>query len=216
MRILAVSDMHGELKNVVRALDESPADLLLCCGDWGDPDQIDEERFRRILADVAVLSIYGNHDDHELLSKATNADGTSVLLEDGEIRQRDGLKFAGISGIWAKSHKKPYYVTDEEVAQTARSLAGKAVDVLLTHGCAIGLADATPSARHGGQRCFLQAFHAVAPRLYLCGHLHVPGKRILKDERVIVNVGYTSDGDYWTFELTGADIESEYHRLPPG
>jgi len=212
MKILAVSDMHGELGNVVRALDKSPADLLLCCGDWGDPDEIDEEIFTRILAHIPVLSVYGNHDDMELLSNAKNTDGSSVLLESGEVRRRDGLQLTGISGIWAKTHKEPYYITDEEVAQIAGALADAEVDVLLTHGCAIGLADAVPGGRRGGQRCFLNAFHAIAPRLYLCGHLHVPEKRVLKDGRTVVNVGYTHDGDYWTFDLNEESITAEHHR----
>ena len=57
------------------------------------------------------------------------------------------------------------------------------VDILLTHGCPIGLADLTPTGRHGGQRCFLEAYKTIMPRLHLCGHLHVAQERTLKDGR---------------------------------
>ena len=213
MRIAAVSDMHGELKYVFEAVEESRPELLLCCGDWGDPAEMDPDALDAILAAVPVLTIYGNHDDLRLLSQAGNRDGSPVLMSPGEIIRRDGLRFAGISGIWAKSHRQPYYVTDEDVAGFASGLAGGEIDVLLSHGCPIGLADATPSGTRGGQRCFLDAFRVSSPRLHLCGHLHVPQKRILKDGRIIVNVGYTREGDYWTFEVDEEEIKFEYRKL---
>ncbi|HUV05795.1 MAG TPA: metallophosphoesterase [Armatimonadota bacterium] len=213
MRVIAVGDMHGELKYVFRAVEDARPDLLLCCGDWGDPAEMDPGALDAILAAAPVFTVYGNHDDLGLLSQVRNLDGDPVLLSAGEIRERDGLRFAGISGIWAKSHRQPHYVTDEDVATFASGLAGRGVDVLLSHGCPIGLADATPSGTRGGQRCFLDAFHVISPRLHLCGHLHVPQKRVLKDGRIIVNVGYTCEGDYWSFEINQEAIEVEYHKL---
>jgi len=94
-------------------------------------------------------------------------------------------------GIWAKSHRLPHYVTDEDVADAARRIAeaGPPVDVLLTHGCPVGLDDLTPKGRHGGQRCFLDAWRTIGPRIHLCGHLHVAQERSFKDGRQVINVG---------------------------
>ena len=93
------------------------------------------------------------------------------------------LRLAAIGGIWAKSHAKPHYVTDADVAQAAARIARSGpVDILLTHACPIGLADLTPTGRHGGQRCFLEAFNTIKPRVHLCGHLHVAQERVLKEE----------------------------------
>jgi Icc-related predicted phosphoesterase len=58
----------------------------------------------------------------------------------------------------------------------------------------MGLADLTASGRHGGQSCFLDAFNTVAPRLHLCGHLHVPQETNLRDGRKVINVGATPQG----------------------
>jgi Icc-related predicted phosphoesterase len=86
-------------------------------------------------------------------------------------------------------------VTDEDVAAaTARIARAGPVDILLTHACPIGLADLTPAGRHGGQRCFLEAFKVISPRLYLCGHLHLAQEHILKDGRKVINVGATPEG----------------------
>lgn len=205
--------MHGDLMYVLDAIEASSPDVLLCCGDWGDPGFLDPDVFQAILNMVPVLSVFGNHDDLSLLSAARNRDGTPVLLEQGVPVERGGLTFAGISGIWARSHRKEFYVTDEDVAEYSSRLAGRGVDVLLSHGCPIGLADALPGGLRGGQRCFLDAFHLIQPRLYLCGHLHFPQKRVLKDGRIVVNVGYTWEGDYWTFDVTSDGVACEYHRL---
>lgn len=213
MELLAVSDMHGRLDNVLRALDVTRARLVLSCGDWGDPGEIDPLDLRRIADRATVLSIYGNHDDIDLLTGVNNLDGTPILLRNGEIREVFGFRFAGINGIWAKSHRKPWYVTDEDVGIFARTLSGHGVDALLTHGCPVGLADIVPGGRHGGQRCFLDALHTIMPRIHLCGHLHAAQSRALKDGRLVVNVGHTHDGDYWTLDIHGAQITPAHHRL---
>jgi uncharacterized protein len=195
MRVLAVSDLHGDFESAARACVSVRPDLILSCGDWGDSDGVSEPEFLPLTEAAPVYTTFGNHDALELLARLSNRDGTPVLLAQGEVRDVAGLRIAAIGGIWAKSHKKDYYVTDAEVALAAARIARAGpVDILLTHGCPIGLADLTPAGRHGGQRCFLEAFKTVQPRLHLCGHLHLAQERILKDGRKVMNVGLTPGG----------------------
>jgi Icc-related predicted phosphoesterase len=201
MRVVVVSDLHGDLDSARRAVDRFGPELILSCGDWGDPEEVDEARFAAMLAVAPIYTTFGNHDPMDLLHRFRNADDSPVLLPQGEVRDVLGLNIAAIGGIWAKSHKKPYYVTDEDVADFAARISRSGpVDILLTHGCPVGLADLTPSGRHGGQRCFLDANKAIAPRLHLCGHLHVPQDRTLKDGRRIINVGATPEGSVVVIE----------------
>jgi uncharacterized protein len=216
MRILVVSDLHGELEPVHRACALVRPHVLLSCGDWGDPEEVTEADLRPLLDRTPVHTTFGNHDAIELLAHLRNRDGSAVLLPQGEIQIVGHLKLAAIGGIWAKSHAKPFYVTDADVAQAAARIhAAGRVDVLLTHGCPVGLADLTPSGRHGGQRCFLDAFKTIAPRLHLCGHLHVPQERILKDGSRVINVGTTTEGSYAVidFEPTSGSLEVRLERL---
>lgn len=201
LRTLVVGDMHGQLKTLWKALTEEQPDLLICTGDWGDPGQIELADYCAIVEQVPVYSVYGNHDDLTLLRTLKNQDGSPVLLPHGEIVEVKGVRMAGISGIWAKSHKKPYYITDEEVIAIAEKLAGKNVTVLVTHGCPIGLADETPKGTRGGQRCFLDALKIVNPKAHLCGHLHKPQMRELKSGQLVLNVGSTALGDYAVLEI---------------
>ena len=195
MRILVISDLHGDFTLARRACRELLPDLLLSCGDWGDPDQVSAQQLEEFLALCPTFTTFGNHDPLALLGSATNRDGSAVLLGQGDVRDQHGLRLAAIGGIWAKSHRLPHYVTDQDVAGWAKQIARQGpIDVLLTHACAVGLADLTPSGRHGGQRCFLEAQKTIAPRLHLCGHLHVAQEKTLRDGREIVNVGATPAG----------------------
>jgi Icc-related predicted phosphoesterase len=205
MRILVVSDMHGDLGSASRAARRFGPDLILSCGDWGDPGEFDESAFAALLEVAPIYTTFGNHDPIDLLQGARNRGGSPVLLPQGEAREVMGLNLAAIGGIWAKSHAKPHYVTDDDVAEAAGRIARSGpVDILLTHGCPVGLADLTPSGRHGGQRCFLEANKAISPRLHLCGHLHVAQERTLKDGRRIIDVGATPEGSAVVIEFDPA------------
>jgi uncharacterized protein len=218
MRILVVSDMHGDIKSVDRARTEIRPDLILSCGDWGDAEQVSEQVLQGLLRLVPVYTTFGNHDPLEILARLKNRDESPVLIGQGLVQEFAGLRLGAIGGIWAKSHAKPHYVTDDDVAQAAAGIARTGpVDILLTHGCPIGLADLTPTGRHGGQRCFLEAFKTVEPRLHLCGHLHRAQERILKDGRKVLNVGATPEGSIVVadFDAERKTLEARLEELSP-
>jgi Icc-related predicted phosphoesterase len=202
MRALVVSDLHGDLDSAQRAAHRFEPDLILSCGDWGDPGEFDESAFAALLAVAPIYTTFGNHDPIDILRGLRNLDGSAVLLPHSEALRALGLNLAAIGGIWARSHAKPHYVTDADVADAARRIVSSdPVDIFLTHGCPVGLADLTPSGRHGGQRCFLEANKTISPRLHLCGHLHVAQERTLKDGRRIINVGATPEGSVVVIEF---------------
>jgi uncharacterized protein len=218
MRILVVSDMHGDIKSVDRARTELRPDLILSCGDWGDAEQVSEQVLQGLLRLVPVYTTFGNHDPLEILARLKNRDQSPVLIGQGLVQEIAGLRLGAIGGIWAKSHAKPHYVTDDDVAEAAAGIARTGpVDILLTHGCPIGLADLTPTSRHGGQRCFLEAFKTVEPRLHLCGHLHRAQERILNDGRKVLNVGATPEGSIVVvdFDAERKTLEARLEELSP-
>jgi uncharacterized protein len=217
MRVLVVSDLHGDLGSAIRARTHIQPDLILSCGDWGDSDQVAEAELTAFADVVPVYTTFGNHDPLDLLARLRNRDGSPILLTSGSVREFAGLKLAAIGGIWAKSHAKVHYVTDADVAEAASRIAQSGpVDILITHGCPIGLADLTPTGRHGGQRCFLDAFKTVAPRLHLCGHLHVAHEHTLNDGRKVLNVGLTPGGSVVVveFDAERGTIDARLEQLP--
>jgi Icc-related predicted phosphoesterase len=219
MRVLVVSDLHGDLDSAREAVALYRPGALLSCGDWGDPGEVDAPALADLVASLPAATTFGNHDPMDLLGRLRDAAGAPFLLGQGEARTVAGLRVATVGGIWAKSHKKACYVTDDDVAEAAARIArGVPVDVLITHGCPVGLADLTPAGRHGGQRCFLDAFKTVAPRLHLCGHLHVAQERTLKDGRRVLNVGATPAGEVALIETRsggGFEARLDHFDRPP-
>jgi Icc-related predicted phosphoesterase len=213
MKIVAVSDMHGRLGPVTTIVERERPDVLLSPGDWGDASEVDAADFQPFLERQPVLTTFGNHDNLELLPTLDNRDGSPILLENGTAREIAGLRIAGINGIWAKSHRKPFYITDEEVLAIARKLADQRIDILITHGCPIGMADLTPINTHGGKRCFTEAFARIQPALHLCGHLHRASSHRTRDGKLVVNVGFTHDGDYAVFDWETGLTQWEARRL---
>ena len=209
MRLLAISDLHGELDAAWRAVEVARPDVLLCCGDWGDPEEVSLSDLERFTERLPVYTVFGNHDDLAVIQAWENRDGTPVLLPDGEVVHVAGLALAGISGIWAKSNRMPFYITDDQVAEAAQQAARRGpVDILLTHGCPSGVADLTWQNRHGGQACFLKAFDTLRPRLYLTGHLHRAQEYRTKDGRLVRNVGQTPRGDATLIECSPPALHS--------
>lgn len=210
MNLLIVGDLHGDTDALFRLLDaEGIPDALLCVGDWGDPGEIETAVWDRVIGTIPiVLSVFGNHDDLPLLSMLRNRDGSTVLLAQGERRTLGTLTVAGVSGIWAKSNRLPHYVTDEQVQCWADSLAtGPPIDILLTHGCPLGIADRTPSGRPGGQKCFRDLLYAIRPKVYLCGHLHVAQRRDLNDPPcAVLNTGSLRAGAFVRLNTEKNDI----------
>jgi Icc-related predicted phosphoesterase len=214
MKILVVSDLHGDLGAAWRAIKQYEPDGLLSCGDWGDPEELSEADLRKFTDRLPALTTYGNHDALDLLRGWRNSDGSHVLADQGDVRDFLGLRIGAIGGIWAKSHRMPHYVTDDDVAQAAQRLAGEGpVDVLLTHGCPVGMADFTPSGRHGGQRCFLDAFKTVNPQIHLCGHLHLAQERVLKDGRKVINAGATPEGTVVIIERAAGGLNARLEHF---
>jgi Icc-related predicted phosphoesterase len=198
-KVIVVGDLHGETDILFRVLDAEQPNGLLCVGDWGDPGEIAPEIWAALLSCLPVLTVFGNHDDLPGLATLRNRDGSPILIGQAErLSNFCGLSVAGVSGIWAKSHRLPHYITDEDVVGWAEALAsGPPLDILLTHGCPLGVADRTPSGRPGGQRCFLDLIKAVRPSIYLCGHLHLAQRRDLVDPPTIAfNTGSLRDGYY--------------------
>ena len=214
MRILAVGDLHGDLAAVDRALDRFRPDALACVGDWGDEDEVAEADLARLLGRLPAVTVFGNHDPLGFLGRLVGGDGRPALLAAGEVRDLGGIKVAGIGGIWAKSHRRPYYVTDEDVAdQAGRIAANGRVDLLLTHACAVGLADQTPDGRRGGQRCFLLANQTISPAIHLCGHVHLAQERTLRDGCRVLNVGPTPDGAIVVIEGEAGRLEARLAQI---
>jgi Icc-related predicted phosphoesterase len=191
LRILAICDLHYD-KRVFGGFDEGRAwewllsivdyhspEYLLSCGDWGEA--VNEAEFYMLLRRAIVLTIYGNHEKMDVLSKLYNVRSNSylpVLMEDGRIYDVGDLRVAGINGLIAKERKHREGVprkAPEEFLEIAGRVAGSGVDVLLIHETPY-LLSLFPFMEEGlGSRTSLKAVEMIKPRLVINGHMHSGG-----------------------------------------
>jgi len=145
---------------------------------------INSEEFYELLRKTVVLTIYGNHEDLEVLKSLYNVRCDKylpVLMEDGRVYAFEGLKVAGVSGIIARKRKVKKGVprkTPEEFLGAAEKLRNKGIDVLLIHEAPY-LPDLFPFMRDSiSSRTALRAIEIVKPRVVFNGHMHFGGYKI--------------------------------------
>ena len=190
---MVINDLHYD-KRVFKGIDESRAwewllsivdyhkpDLLLSCGDWGTG--INFKEFYELLKKAIVLTIYGNHEDVDVLTKLYNvrtSEYLPVLMGNSRVYDVGDLKVAGINGIIAKKKKVRRGIprkTPEEFLECAKKLEGKDIDILLMHETPY-LPELFPfMVRDFRSETALEAVKIIKPRLVINGHMHSGGYR---------------------------------------
>ena len=149
MKILVTSDLHYEtgkrrfhikgfdeakaLTWISGVADEANADSLIILGDIGD--SISRQEWDALAARFEIFSIYGNHDKYPLMKRIRNQDGSGVLMQDGQVKTLDGLRFGFINGIVTHSGKQKHGVprkTPEQFVHFAEQMRHQ-IDFLCTH-----------------------------------------------------------------------------------
>ena len=120
---------------------------------------------------VPLVYVPGNHDPDEYIVQG----GQAI---DGRWMKIDGVSVGGLGGSQRyKPVGKHQYTDQEMLGRAARLLltsrmAGRHIDVLVTHSAPLGIHDA-PDLVHTGFRAFHTFLRTGKPRLMLHGHTHV-------------------------------------------
>ena len=180
MKILIISDLHYEKikpENGIELIDQNQLDflfelinyhkpnILLSNGDLGEA--INEEIINKIKQNCIFYVIYGNHDNIEILRK------TGVLIEDGEIKEIEGIKISGINGIIG-FRKTPFHKKPNQFLEIAEKLKEKEIDILLIHEVPIIEDFVKQGIKYGSDvyKIINQVIEIVKPKIVINGHLH--------------------------------------------
>ncbi len=173
MRILATSDLHGDLdatRAVVGAAAE--AHVVVVAGDLGNQG-LGAGPVLDLLKTIVrpVILVPGNHD------RLAEMRSFCVGWRDGHVLHGDalnlqGVLFFGLGAEIPRSTSEVWNFAMTEV-QAARALAAcPAGAVLITHSPPKGLCDRQRDGRHDGSSAVLDVLRTKSPRLHLCGHIH--------------------------------------------
>lgn len=230
MKILFLSDVHNSKRDwwkVVDVFDSEEYDLILSAGDW-DYVPVDFKKYD-------VYTVYGNHDDVDVLKKRT------LLLNDlsapagASVEEIEGLVVCSLGGAVVRdnfSYPETWHTPDDylhgyfKILEELRNEYGRC-DVLITHdspGAVIEYekvklpridADAVDPKSY--RRVFDLVADLLGPRLYLCGHVHSTSVTVTTINRfdvygpssnapVVKNI-FKSGGYYTVIDLSSKSVE---------
>jgi Icc-related predicted phosphoesterase len=192
MKILALSDLHGDFSKVQALLEHSgEIDGVLISGDithFGP----DENALELIdMFDVPVLAIPGNCDPPGVLEVL---DSSGAINLHKECYSLGDACFMGLGGSNSTPFNSPFELTDEDMEKAIDDMlisCSGIRNILLSHAPPFGYVDELPVGHVGS--------HAIAKfiahfDLIVCGHIHEARGTVMSGNTTIVNVGEASQG----------------------
>ena len=172
MKCVVISDTHGMYSD----LDIPPGDVFIHAGDIlgrGELSElVDFNNWLSTLPHKHKIVIAGNHDwcfernEEESRSCLTNA----TYLKDESV-EVDGVKFYG-------SPWQPFFFNWAFNLERGMELKAKwdlipdNIDVLITHGPALGILDQVVDGSHVGCEELFKAIGRIKPKYHIFGHIH--------------------------------------------
>lgn len=210
MKILAVSDMHGEYMKIIEYLKKNTVDLIILTGDithFGPPE-LAEEIINEISSfDIPVLAIPGNCDPINLYgnidnSNAINIHGRSVTIKN--------IGICGFGGSNPTPFNTPLEFDEVEIYDEARkameSIKDHKVTLFITHAPPVGTkTDILPSGDHVGSESIRRVIEEFQPTLNICGHIHESRAMDEVGKTKVVNPGMLSEGHACMINIDDTD-----------
>ena len=196
MKILAISDPHGDYSKIKKMMEKAgDFDLVVIVGDlthFGPDEKVDEliEMFDR-----PVLAIPGNCDQRSILKAL---DASKAINLHGKTEQIRNIRFIGLGGSNPTPFNTPFELSEEEIENALEEMVCSAEDsadcgtiVLLTHAPPHGSRDELPFG-HVGSKAIQKFLDRVD--LIVCGHIHEAKGIETVGKTVVVNPGEASKG----------------------
>jgi len=225
MRILALTDIHGNWRNLNEVLNREHYDLILVAGDLSDYGG-SAERVVTTLRNVArnssvrVIAVVGNMDSPKLIEELRKYSEITVLH--GEyLRYLDDYLIVGLSGGLHSPFHTPFELGEDSfkwlingVTSSLGDLIFRSKLILLTHTPPYNTkVDLTFSGAHVGSKAIREFIEGYNPLLVVCGHIHEGrGSDYIRDT-LILNPGPLFKGYYGLLELSGGQIRYELKKL---
>lgn len=204
MKILCISDIHGDQKVIVKVRDYidvgSDIDAVFMLGDYSigfkDPteNKIDVEYAIDVLKeDAKVYALPGNCDQKSIIEIFEE---NKVNFHENKV-ELGGIGFIGLGGSNPTPFGTPFEYSEEEIYDKLVSLWGDSVKdktVLITHfppkdtQC-----DIIPDGSHAGSASLRKFIEEKQPKANVCSHIHESeGNADSIGETQIMNVGKLS------------------------
>ncbi len=199
MKILAVTDIHGNFRPLIEYLKNNQVDLVILAGDithFG-PEKLGEDILNEISSyDVPVMAIPGNCDLESIhkeieSSRAVNIHARSWVVKDVGI--------CGFGGSNPTPFNTPLEFEEVEIYDEAKnaleSIKDHKITIFVTHAPPHGTkTDLLPSGEHAGSTSLRQVIEKYQPTINICGHIHESRGTDRIGQTMVVNPGKMDEG----------------------
>lgn len=192
MKLLALSDLHGDYSYVESILDMTgDFDAVLIAGDITDfgPDMKALELLEMFRA--PVLAVPGNCDYPSLL-KVLDENRNTINLHN-HAYEMGGLIFIGLGGSNPTPFNTPFELSEKKIGEYIGILMGRSKRrmVLLSHAPPKNTLDKLPHGNVGSEALsrYLGRFDLV-----VCGHIHEARGMVRVNGTYVINPGMASKG----------------------
>ncbi|MDZ7792459.1 MAG: metallophosphoesterase family protein [Spirochaetia bacterium] len=204
MRLLVVSDIHGNEDALDKCRDEgATADLLLCVGDLTHFGGVSEAR--KILDKLRKLhpkvrAVAGNCDNREIESYLQQ-EGVLLSSNPEEIQ---GVSCAGLSGAMPGPVDTPYEISEQQIEAYLEQLPVDPAQpfILVSHQPPHNtVADRAMKMKHVGSCRLSEWIEAQQPLLVLSGHIHESFGHKVYGRSHVINPGALKEGRYAVVDI---------------
>jgi Icc-related predicted phosphoesterase len=216
MRLLCITDIHGEVRRFEKILAAEPrADLLIIGGDFtnfGKPPEVDHLLNLAQAHTPQVLAVGGNCDSREI---------DQLLIERGVSLHTRGVRigdigFFGLSAMppWrGNMYEFPEEDLDRFLAASFAQVEGSPKYIMVPH-CPPrnSVVDRSGSGANVGSTAVRNWVDKVKPILVICGHIHEARGQAKIGDTVVVNCGPAREGNYAVAEV-GNEVKVELKRV---
>lgn len=192
MKLLALSDLHGDYSHVKSILDKAgDFDAVLIAGDVTDfgPDEKALELLE--MFDKPILIVPGNCDQPSLLEVLNKNKNTINLHNCGH--EIGGLTFIGLGGSNPTPFNTPFELSEKKIGEYIGTLLSrlKGRIILLSHAPPRNTTDKLPHGHVGSEALarYLGRFDLI-----VCGHIHEARGMVQVNGTRVVNPGQASKG----------------------
>lgn len=202
MKLLLLSDIHSNLKNLEEILKKTEFDIILIAGDLTHFRKQDVITIDELVSKYApeCYAVHGNCDNKEILSYSLSG----IKFIHGKSLRLDDFTLHGIGGALKTPFGTPSEYTEEEYEEVLKHFRYSEFNILVSHSPAKGILDRTRYGENIGSmaiRKYLKNFQIV-----LSGHVH-ESFGVLKDENLAVNPGPVNWGRFAILELESGEVE---------
>ncbi len=216
MRILVLSDIHGDVGTLKRIVDREtePYDLILVLGDITDvsvDDYVDRAREVVEILDqqgTFVKAIPGNMDNENVLK---------LLIENRINLHKDmftlkSFDFVGFGG-GTTPFDTPFEPSDEERGQVLKTLLQRTSApnrvIVSHHPPKNTLIDRTSDGEQVGSESLRNIVETENVQMVLSGHIHEAAGEDQLGDTVMVNPGAVQDGRYALLDVSDGEVAVE-------